>query len=149
MAYTPEQIDSIFLSVCTKIAEDGLALRNILKEDGMPSYETFYKWLSDETKAKQYARATEIRADSLFEEMLSIADTPQEGTTKKVSDKGEEITYGDMINHRRLQVDARKWILSKMNPKKYGDASKLTIEQYEKPIFKEIDLDVAPDDGTE
>ena len=32
-----------------------------------------------------------------------------------------------MIQHRRLQVDARKWVVSKMNPKKYGEASLLKI----------------------
>ena len=26
-----------------------------------------------------------------------------------------------MIEHRRLQIDARKWLIGKMAPKKYGD----------------------------
>jgi hypothetical protein len=28
---------------------------------------------------------------------------------------------GDMVDRSRLQIDARKWILSKLLPKKYGD----------------------------
>jgi hypothetical protein len=34
-----------------------------------------------------------------------------------------------MIEHRRLQVDARKWILARMDPKKYGDKIEQTVEQ--------------------
>jgi hypothetical protein len=63
----------------------------------------------------------ELRQEKIFEEILEIADTPKEGIKKKETDKGVEITTGDMIQHRRLQVDARKWMLGKMNPKKYGD----------------------------
>ncbi len=44
----------------------------------------------------------------------------------KVTEKGTETRTGDMIQHRRLQVDARKWMLAKALPNIYGD--KLTAE---------------------
>jgi len=48
------------------------------------------------------------------------------GMKTKINEKGEaEIVEGDMIEHRRLQVDARKWMLAKMLPKKYGDRTTL------------------------
>jgi len=62
----------------------------------------------------------------LFDEILEIADTPREGTVVKVTEKGTETRTGDMIEHRRLQVDARKWMLAKALPKIYGD--KITTE---------------------
>ena len=62
----------------------------------------------------------------LAEDMLHIADTPQLGVTIKNGPKGEEVTQGDMIDHRRLQVDARKWNAARMAPKKYGDRSETT-----------------------
>ncbi|MQB38834.1 hypothetical protein DXT97_18810 [Agrobacterium tumefaciens] len=31
------------------------------------------------------------------------------------------ISKGDMIEHRRLQIDARKWMAGKLRPKVYGD----------------------------
>ena len=56
---------------------------------------------------------------------MDIADTPIEGEKTKTIDgpdgKKTEVTTGDMIDHRKLQVDARKWALARMNPKKYGD----------------------------
>ncbi len=58
--------------------------------------------------------------------MMQIADTPQEGVkTKTLPDGTVETVHGDMIEHRRLQVDTRKWALARMFPKKFGDATLL------------------------
>ena len=54
-----------------------------------------------------YARASDDRAESIFEEILDIADGAEEETAS--------------IAKARLQIDARKWILSRMNPKKFSD----------------------------
>ena len=71
---------------------------------------------------ERYARAREQMIDSLADEILEIADTPQEGERTKVGGQnGTEITTEDMLGHRKLQVDARKWLLSKLAPSKYGD----------------------------
>jgi hypothetical protein len=37
----------------------------------------------------------------------------------------EKIVFGDMIERSRLQVDARKWLISKWAPRKYGDRIEL------------------------
>lgn len=110
-----------FDRICAWI-EEGQSLRWCLRQEGTPSSSTFYEWLdSDEKLSKQYARATELRAEAIFEEILEISDTTEEGTTIQETDNGTKVTKGDMIQHRRLKVDARKWMLSKMVPKKYGD----------------------------
>lgn len=117
--YTQEVADR----VCIEIAR-GRSLVSILKEDDtLPCSATIYKWLIQQPEfAEKYARAREAQADVLFDEILRIADTPQIGVKTKTNDKGEvETTEGDMIEHRRLQVDARKWMAGKLRPKKYGD----------------------------
>lgn len=122
MAYDKEQIETIFNTICDRI-EKGESLRAILLEKDMPSSSTFYIWLdSDENKSKRYARATELRADYLFDEIINIADNTHEGVVIETDDNGRtKEKKGDMLGHRKLQVDSRKWILSKLNPKKYGD----------------------------
>jgi hypothetical protein len=63
---------------------------------------------------------------TLADEILDIANTPVVGVKTKTNEKGEvETTEGDMIEHRRLQVDARKWIAAKLKPKKYGDKQEI------------------------
>ena len=73
----------------------------------------------------------------MFDEILEIADTPQGGETTKVGPNGTETRIGDMIEHRRLQVDARKWILSKALPKTFGD--KLAVDQTTNVVRDTID----------
>lgn len=84
---------------------------------------TFHRWLEKSPDLRQrYARAKERQADFLAAEVIRIADTPCKGIKVKTdSDGNKEVTEGDMIEHRRLQVDARKWLAGKLAPKKYGD----------------------------
>lgn len=110
---------------------EGESLRSICRREGMPNIVTFLRWVAeDEALEKQYSAAMSLRADVYFEQMMEIADTPLEGEKTKVIDGPDgqktEVTTGDMIDHRKLQVDARKWALARMNPKKYGDKVDLT-----------------------
>jgi hypothetical protein len=62
-----------------------------------------------------------------------------EGTKTVVKATGTETTTGDMIEHRRLQIDARKWILSKALPKVYSerlavDSKHLVVDENNKEI---------------
>jgi len=111
--------------ICERIA-GGESLRTICAGDGMPAKSTVLRRLAvDETFRAQYARARETQMDALAEEILEIADTPQEGVrVEEGSDKDgayEKTIRDDMLGHRRLQVDARKWLMGKLAPKKYGD----------------------------
>jgi hypothetical protein len=95
----------------------------------MPSRPTVLKWLTNSAEFfDQYARAREAQADHFVDEMVLIADTPIIGTkTKRTSDGKVEKTTGDMIEHRRLQIETRKWVAARMRPKKYGD--RIDVEQ--------------------
>jgi hypothetical protein len=111
-------------AICLQLA-DGKSLRAICGADGMPTEAAVRSWALDDVGgfAAHYARARELGYERLGEELLAIADTPCVGVKKKLDEKGNvvETTEGDMIEHRRLQIDARKWMLAKMLPKRYGD----------------------------
>jgi len=115
--------DTVFKNILLEI-EEGASLRSILRRDDMPGRTVFFDWLNDsEDKANQYARACEKRADAIFEEILDIADGTSNDTI--ITDKGE-VPNSEWMQRSRLRVDARKWMLGKMNPKKYGDKMDLT-----------------------
>jgi hypothetical protein len=78
----------------------------------MPDEKTVREWALDDYKgfAPQYARATLIRMHVLADEIMEIADNA----------KFEEV----MVS--RLRVDTRKWLMSKIAPKVYGDKLDLT-----------------------
>jgi hypothetical protein len=115
--YTPE----VGITLCVQLVE-GKSLRSICRQEGMPGLSTVFQWLAAHPEfAEQYARAREAQADTLADEITDIADTPLVGQVKKTTADGVEITEEDMLGHRRLQIDARKWIASKLKPKKYGE----------------------------
>ena len=60
--------------ICERIA-DSKSLRSICSEDEMPNKAIVFRWLkAHEDFSDQYARAREAQADSLFDDVLSIAD---------------------------------------------------------------------------
>lgn len=122
MSRPSEFTQEIADEICERISS-GESLRAICYSDHMPSKSTVFRWLAaDEVFQDQYARARDSQAEALFDEILTIADTPQIGEIRKVKDDGGiEIQTRDMIEHRRLQVDARKWMAGKLKPKKYGE----------------------------
>jgi len=130
--------------ICAELAE-GKSLRAVCREDGMPSEATVRAWALDDVEgfAAQYTRAREIGYDRLGDELLEIADTPVTGVKTVSKATGIETTEGDMIEHRRLQVDARKWMLAKMLPKKYGDKLDLNHSGSIKTVTDMTDGDLA------
>ena len=133
MAYSEEEIENVFNKILKQIANDGKALRNILKQDKMPSSQTFYRWLEDcDLKSKRYAQATRLRSDYMFDQILEIADATENDVV--LSEDGTPIVNHNVIQRDRLRVDARKWYLSKINPLKYGDKIENTIQGGDKPL---------------
>lgn len=118
--YTPEIADAI----CERLS-GGESLRAICCDVDMPAQSTVFKWLSEQKQfSEQYARAREAQADYMADEILQIADDGKNDTY--LDDEGRSRTDQDVIARSRLRVDARKWLASKMAPKKYGD--KITQE---------------------
>jgi hypothetical protein len=108
--------------ICDRLM-DGESLKSICSEPQMPSRVTVCKWLNlIPDFANNYARAREVQADALFDDTIHIANTPQLGVKTITKPTGVEIIEGDMIEHRKLQIETRKWVAGKLRPKKYGDA---------------------------
>lgn len=127
--YKEENKTKIIDIICKHITDNKASLRDALLLPKMPSSQTFYKWIeNDKFKAKQYVHACEARADSIFDEMLDIADDGTNDYMMKILNNGDviEVLNSEHVQRSRLRIDARKWMLSKMNPKKYGDKLDVT-----------------------
>lgn len=92
-------------AICERLA-NGESLRTVCQDNHMPDERTVRTWALENYKgfSPQYARAREIGFHRMAEEILRIAD---EATLQEV-------------NKARLQIDTRKWLMSKMLPKTYG-----------------------------
>lgn len=115
--------------LCERIATSERGVSVICREDAdMPSLSVVYKWLADPDKkefVEMYTRAREDQADMMANNILKIADESQHDTI--VTEKGE-IPNNEWINRSRLRVDARKWLLAKLQPRKYGDKIDVTSD---------------------
>jgi len=108
--------DGLLDLICTRVSGDGSPddkperLAGIAKSLGMP-YGHLWRWLSgDPQRLWAYNQSIEGMIDAEAMSILSIADCATE----------------DDINLRKLQIDARKWMASKLAKSRYGDESKVT-----------------------
>ena len=96
---TDAQVKSIFEQM-----EQGVSLRKACEKEGVKN-NTFLDFISkDKELSEQYARSRQKGQDARFEDMLDYArESKDDPYTKK------------------LYIDTLKWVLSKQQPKKYGD----------------------------
>lgn len=118
--------------ICTRLAA-GESLRGICRDEALPDAATVFRWLasSDERYGgfrEQYARARDIQADALVDEILDISDDGTNDWMERKGADGQSLGWqlnGEHVQRSRLRVDSRKWFASKVAPKKYGD--KITV----------------------
>lgn len=121
--YTPE----LAAEVCRRIAA-GESLRQVCRDDAMPCTATVMRWARDNLEFReQYALARELLLEHWAEELTEIADDGSNDWMKREAEEGRiEIKVdAEHINRSRLRVDTRKWLLSKLSPRKYGDKIEL------------------------
>jgi hypothetical protein len=118
-SYTIELAETI----CDRIAE-GESLRSICADEDMPDKKTVLRWLrKDEEFRAHYAQAREDQAEHLLDEIFQIADDTTNDT--EYGDAGPKANT-EWISRSRLRVDTRKWAMSKLAPKKYGEKLDVT-----------------------
>ena len=113
--------------ICAEIATTSKSLKTICKGENMPSVGTVLKWLHEDKDGflGQYTRAKEDQADFLAEEMLAIADDGSNDTI--VTEKGD-YENKEWTSRSKLRVETRKWIASKLKPKKYSERVDITTD---------------------
>lgn len=113
------------------------SLRSICRDDDMPSLGTVMRWLSKHSEFRaQYASAREAQSEVQQEEIIEISDNCTDDVQVLLGN--DDQTELGRINHSaiaraKLQIDTRKWIMSKMAPKKYGDKTILANDS-ENPL---------------
>lgn len=116
--------EAIADAVCDAIASSSKGLAAIIKDlDLAVSPSLIYKWIQqNDSFRERYARAKADQARVLADEIQEIADNTEEGVTVTVSEKdGKTTKRGDMLEHRKLRIESRKWLAAKLLPKVYGD----------------------------
>lgn len=121
----------------------GIPMAEICRLARMPSVTTVWEWTTkDEEFSESIARARVAGFDVIAADCLKIADTQKCGKIVKRGPDGTTTTTEDMLGHRKLQIETRLKLLSKWDPKRYGD--KLDL-QHSGSV--EIEMSIGGDDA--
>jgi hypothetical protein len=83
-------------------------------------HSTFVGWVGEDTElANNYARAREDLIERIANEVIELSDVD-------VGLQPDGKKDWAAVQKHKLQVDTRKWLLSKLAPKKYGEKLELT-----------------------
>jgi hypothetical protein len=113
--------------------EDGELVTDACVAESMSKL-TLYAW-RDATDANKvrYARAREAQADKIAEDAMVIADDASGDT--RYGPRDALIPDSEYQSRSRLRFDARRWYLSKIAPRTYGD--KLDVTSGGKPLSRD------------
>lgn len=114
--------------ICTRLS-NGETLKSICRDEDFPEASTVMSWVNtpDEDRrpgfVQNYLQAKELGYQLMADEVIDIADDSYTDTKIRTMPNGVEVEYVDHehINRAKLRVDSRKWMLSKVLPKIYGD----------------------------
>jgi hypothetical protein len=99
----------------------GKSLSSAIKDKGMPVWSTVQlRIATDESFRSKYDDAVQARADRLAEEILELADADMPNWL-------EGPGASAWVQQKRLQVDARKWVASKLKPRTYGERLDVSV----------------------
>jgi hypothetical protein len=124
--------DALALRICELIATSRMGIHKLCEQHkDLPAVSTIFLWISAEQYfSERYARAKEIQADLLAGDIIEISDkelrTKEQASGSNMNGSFDTETIKDNYNRSRLQIDARKWLASKLAPKKYGDKVDVT-----------------------
>lgn len=117
-----EYSQEVVSEICRRIA-DGQSVNEIARDETMPAKSTIFLWLATHSEfSDQYARAKEAQAEHMAEDILDIADNANNDWMLRHGDEDAGWqANGEHLQRSRLRIDSRKWLLSKLLPKKYGE----------------------------
>lgn len=118
----------LFDSICEEIAQSSSGLSKICKGKGL-NPNSFYEWIAKDAKlGEKYARAKELQAEYLVDEILEIVD---DGSNDYMTiTKGNEsynVEDREVTARSKMRFEARKWLAGKLAPKKYGDKTQTEL----------------------
>ena len=98
-------------------------MRQICQNPNMPARSTIFVWLEEHQDfARSYTLARQIQIEDLMDEILEIADDSSNDWIEREGPDGKEyrVFNPDSIRRSKLRIGARKWLISKLMPKRYS-----------------------------
>ena len=122
--YTVEIAEKILARIA-----DGKTLNAICREKGFPPHATVRHWVEDNRRnfGDRFRFARKIGFEAMADGLIEISDT----------DKNPQ--------RAKIRVDARKWYLSKLAPKNYGERLEMRAEHSGELVIRWAEAGEGPD----
>lgn len=106
---------TLMARICERLSA-GESLRSVCNAPDMPDQRAVRLWVQSNKDgcAAAFQRARELQAHHLADELLELADTAPPMLSDGRVDQG-------WVTWQKHRIDTRKWHLSKILPKEYGD----------------------------
>lgn len=127
--YSQEYADLLCATIATTPSSLNKIVDMLRSEDNQfPCVRTIYSWLRlDSNFAECYSRAKSDQMDVYAEELIDIVDDDS-------GDEGGSVA----VQRSKLRAETRKWLMSKIKVKKYGDrldiSSKVDVQHKIAPV---------------
>jgi len=106
--------EKIFSAILTQVAEGGRISSICNGTPPYPSYPSWFRWLAGSADLRyRYAQARHMLVERYADEIVMIAD----GKLPMDEDAAEPSSP----QRDRLRIDARRWVMGKLNPAFWGD----------------------------
>jgi len=117
--------EALAAEICERLSL-GESLNRICKDDHMPTEPCVLDWVDDDREgfSLRYVRARERQADAYANQIMAIADDPDED-----------------VQRSKLRVDARKWVAARLLPRTWGDRTAVDIKGEATITVQVIDMD--------
>lgn len=115
---------------------NGEAARAICRDEGMPHWSTLCRWKAKNAAFRdQYVACKAECLEAWADDIDQIAGDESRDYTMRITESldkegnvtrriEEKVSDNTAVNRDRLKVDTKKWIMSKLAPKVYGDLTK-------------------------
>lgn len=123
---------TIWPEILERIA-NGESLASALRKPGMPSYALAKIHLrSDPALREAYEQAVQDRGAFLAEELIELADEP-------IPDDLDPASRSAWVQNKRVRLDTRKWIASRVYRQVYGDRVDVSVSHNQISIADALD----------
>lgn len=121
--YDPAKVEEVLAQLC-----EGQTLSAICRKPGMPHLNTMLGWVREDRDglSVRYARARALGCELIADAIIDLAD---DIPLMVMGSDGKMMPNHAGIAQVRVQIDARKWMLAKMMPEKYGNRVQVESEQ--------------------
>ena len=110
--------------LCERIATTPQSMLQICEAPDMPGIATVFRWLRDHPDFREmYVIAKQEQVEILMDECFQIVDDTSNDLI--VTADGRKIPNPVAVQRAKLRVNYRKWIASKLLPRKYGNNAQL------------------------